>query len=353
MTEEDRLREALRDAVPEPGLVPDRAGAARTRAATKRRALTVLAAAGTVLLIAGVGAISFPGRDSLEPPAGSTKHVTVDPGALDCAPWSEDAGNGDEKLPLGALAARLCDPTTASGAPGFAMGWQAPKDLLTERLDELVSLINRQERPNLGGGCTDDAGPAYTLTLAYPDGSTRSVAGERYGCGFLRYGDTTRLGAEDVWQQIVTSWQAQRAETPPVDLDTTAPTCDQIGELYGPQGIRFSPFSRWDQVVEARVCRARIGIEGPYGWEGKPVPSDMLRELTVSYVADRQRIDGLECSPERQDLTFALIGTTAWGDHVRVETGCLSVWPGSTPDEAWTPPARLVAGLTTLLASSG
>lgn len=353
MTEEDRLRTLLREAVPDPEYGTDRARDARQRAARHRKKLALVSVACAALLVAAIGVFVHPGGKSAQPPVGPSTNSPNDRAAdaLVCPPWPLESGWGDAKLPLGAVAVRLCAPQGV-GVATFAGQWQAPDDLLTEHLDELVALINRQDRADPQGGCTADAGPGFVLVLAYPDGSTHTVSGERFGCGYVRYGDTTRLGAAEVWTQMVTFWKDQRAHISPEGVDTAAPRCDQIGELYGSEGIPFSPLSRWDEAVEARVCLARVGIEGPAGWKGRQVPAQLLRQLTASFVADRQRMGGPGCPATTPTHTYAIVGTTAWGDHVIVQSDCLSVWPGSTPAETWVPPTDVVAELTALLPGS-
>ena len=108
-------------------------------------------------------------------------------------------------LPEGVVAVRICE----------AMGnfsWQAPKRVLTERVDDLVRHIDVQPRWETGQGCQKGGGVGFDLRMAYADGSVLSLPGTTGGCRTLAVRESAYEGAPLVRESFLAGLRAQRGE---------------------------------------------------------------------------------------------------------------------------------------------
>lgn len=93
-------------------------------------------------------------------------------------------------LRQGATRVRLCPGPPLTDLNGEPTGGdiQAPADLLTTGVGDLVSLVNRQEAVQGDIDCTFDGGPVLAYWFGYPDGDWRAVEFGSYGCNLLSLG---------------------------------------------------------------------------------------------------------------------------------------------------------------------
>ncbi|MFZ2503908.1 MAG: hypothetical protein WAW88_14690, partial [Nocardioides sp.] len=336
--------------------VVDRAGAARARAQRSRRrrvawAATTLAAVATV----AVGVTALVQQREVDPPVFETLPAGAPP-VIDCpdAPTSLDTTPATGELPRGAVAVRLC-PTRGSGASGL---WAGPAELLTTGVDELIAVINSQQAPPPSGvGCTSDGGWSYSLAFAYPDGVTRVVHGEQFGCYWVRIeGDGIRFGAGPVWQAARAAWGAQRAEQRP----TMTPNPPDCGALIGrgdPPAL--SPFAAPEDMVQAALCVSVEGA-GPLPGVQKQVPQALLTRVVDAYLRQRtplRKSASCETDPASGRDIVQLLGVTPWGDRVLLSSACAGrLWHVNAIDDArgyvWRPDDALASELMALVDSA-
>lgn len=320
MSEQDeferRLRDGLHAAVPDDPNTDAWAGAARRRSATTQRRALATVMTVTVVALAGITIPSLlprgaetsmssqAGGASAEPEAtvardqkerantGSTAGPTAGP---DCAAAGAATPAGD--LPSGATSIRLCP----AGEPGLML--VAPPDALADPagVAEVIAAYNARPTPQPGQACTQELGPAYTLLIAYPDGTVWSVTGELYGCRTIG----PRVGAQQVLDSFAKALRQQRGEAPDPDAVQDVPACTGAGGAYVP--VRVSDL---------------IGVQLCVGEQGEP------RALTEAQ--QRRLLTGLR---DHASTTFSmprcsrtepvhLLGWNAYGEPLRLDYTC-------------------------------
>jgi hypothetical protein len=149
------------------------------------------------------------------------------PTELLCPPPSGGVGeakpSGDEPLvPTGATTARLC-PALKDGHQLYTP--LSPRDLtpvLSANVDQLVEKVNQLRGVTGNLACTMELGPTFDLLLGYPDGKTKVVTFEMFGCGYARSGDEFRSGARELGT-LFRELAAQQDPAPQPGEPTTCP----------------------------------------------------------------------------------------------------------------------------------
>lgn len=228
MSEETWIKDRLRSGVPTPPTSPDRFAEVtlRHRRHTRRRAVGVVV--GTIALVAvialpaGLLVSQHFNKAGVLPADGPS----VGPGkvaACPSKPIDVTDLSGSAQLPTGVTWVRVC-----SGLNG---GPEVPDEVIKNNLDPIVSAINSAMATPAGGdgqSCPADIDSPFQLLVGYPDGSSRQVVGENFGCGSLYVGDGTGAGAQQVWSTVQRALSIQRVLTPGTEcpdnayVDTTA-----------------------------------------------------------------------------------------------------------------------------------
>lgn len=316
MTDEQRLSDALHQIVPTPPERPERAPAVEERVRRHRRRTGVA----TVLVAAAVvaAAVAVPVTLSRGDGPGTDAEPAATP-EISCPATPDEEPSGPGTLPGGATAVRLC---SGPGVP-----FDAPDDALTTGVEDLVDLVNAQPERDGQPMCTMDLGRDYALVFGYPDGTTRTVTGQLYGCHDLQVGSVTRTNPEAPFELFVRSLRDQRAALePPADAAST-PVCgtdDTMGD--------GSPVARPEEMVVGTLC---VLHESKGADEVVPVEvpeEDLALLLTDGHVSG----GGFPGGP-----TLVLVGKSAWGD---VTSRLLSA--------GWTPGPEAQAVLDDLIAQT-
>lgn len=196
----------------------------------KKRRLAILSLA--VLTGCGLlpGGNQVPTPSPVPTPTGPVPQVQ----AGECPDPADTPVTGSSyKFPEGASWARVCG-TSSSGTgmdpgplPGVLLG---PPDALVTNLEGLVQFANNLPKMPNDIACTMELGPAFTMVVGYPDGSTQQVTGELYGC--RAFGD--RMGAQAMLDDFGNRLRAQRDAYP--DLAPATDNCQQppagFGDLF-------------------------------------------------------------------------------------------------------------------------
>ncbi|GAA2178864.1 hypothetical protein GCM10009785_03230 [Brooklawnia cerclae] len=186
-----------------------------------------------------------PSPTAVETPSGPVPDVVAGecPDPTQTPPTSQAA-----EFANGASWARVCGTSTAgigSGIPTdgvFANVLLGPPDALVTGLDDLVEFANGLPRMPGDAACTSEFGPAYTLVVGYPDGSTTMITGELYGCRAIG-GD--RTGARELLDDFGNRLRAQRDAYPQL-----APAASSCLDPEPPFGDAFVQ-PRLDQTTAA------------------------------------------------------------------------------------------------------
>ena len=225
---DDRLRGALRSAVPQPPAAPDRveraAAAGRRRRLAQRggaalAALSVLAiAVGVPMSVDRAGSPSEV-ADSVAPTPSDDKLTAAD---VRCPPpsggpdWPEAASQGGPLVPEGVVAARICDASSGRADLWTALPWRAPNIVLTQHTDELVTAINQlsgvSQVDTYTDGCPAIGGSSFDLVLRYPDRRDIVITGSTGDCEFVQAVGEYRAGADQVWDAMRHLLYQQRVE---------------------------------------------------------------------------------------------------------------------------------------------
>lgn len=269
-----------------------------------RRVLTMIAVTAATAAVAACGTVTH----ATPPPAG-----TEPPG---CPATSIDppSPTGDDELPEGAYAVRLC--------PGPGTGMAATRDALVENVDKVVDAVNSLDPAATNAVCTSEIGPGYALVFGYYENgrvTTRTITGELYSCGTVRVGTGTFHDPDkplDAYVRLLTAQRQQR--TPPAEVTAGWTPC-------GP-GHRLAPGSVLGRPADA--VRVAVCVPGP-----RPHPAELSKADLSTLLADlRQahferysgkrvralpRAVSLRCSP-----MWDVLGVTAWGDPVRLPVRC-------------------------------
>lgn len=180
------------------------------------------------------------------------------PSALACPPPSGGVGeakpSGNEPmLPTGAVVARLCpalektdklyvEPDPADLAP-----------ILRSGVDQLVTKINELPAVPPNAACDGDLGPTFDLLLAYPDGKTRVVTFETYGCQNARSGTEFRQGGRELAELFRTLAQQRNPATG--GKSGTEPCPDPSGGVGTPKNTGTGELVR-PGATSAQLCGA-------------------------------------------------------------------------------------------------
>lgn len=273
---------------------------------------------GLALLTACGASTGTPGAPSPAPvatPTGPVPQVSTGP-CPDPASTPVTATSYD--LPDGASWARICGTSvTGTGSdPGpNADVLLGPPDALVTNLDGLVDFANSLPTMPSDIACTMEFGPAYTLVLGYPDGSTQMVTGELYGC--RQIGD--RMGAQEVLDDFGNRLRAQRDAYPEFAPATdncqaapagfgdrfVQPTIEQTtsGQVLGQptDDFRFAtrPIAEWAKLRDEIIADS-----------APPPPPDASPSDTTTSFGPAVTIEGLNAQCEA--LTIQVTSDTAY-----------------------------------------
>ena len=302
MSDEQWLRDALEESVPEPPSTDRLAGVRRRRRTTGRRkgllagAVAAVAVAAVAVPLAVRGGEAPVAREQAPLTAGGT------PIPPDC-PSPTAAPSGPDRIPADPVAVRLC----AGGVP-----WLAPVDALTTDPGRIADAVNRQKvlDPGAVGPCTLELGRAYQLVFGYADGSTAVASGELYGCRMLMVGGTQRSGADAPWDAFVSALREQRAaSSPPATLDPGTPSCQSAHDTGA------SPIAGPEDMIGGRLCT----LVGDRWVEASATQADIRAIVDDFRRAQPMTTGSVVCLDHRQ---WMVVGTTAWADLVKVQAEC-------------------------------
>ncbi|GAA3817451.1 hypothetical protein [Nocardioides panacisoli] len=328
MTDEQWLREGLADAVPEAPNAPERAGAARNRAARSRRratAATLAGAAAVAVVVAGT-ALAFQ-RNPDSPAAGPAKATdtrsTYDappcppaprpvPGQQD--PLDQPRPGQPDAVPEDATSVRLCQ--------GEGTSFDVPSDALVNSVSTIVDEINGLRKSDPPEVCPEDYGPGYRLSFGYADGSTFVVSGRLYGCRELVVGSGYRSDATVAWQAFVKVLRGQRETSTPLAGSGTVDDLSCASTVASPVAVTAD-------ITQAVYCRGEdVGV---------PIPSDQLQVL----VADMAENTGSSSSSGSSGVLHVcanrskIVAVTSWGDRMILQGACHGFMIEG--DQTWTP----------------
>lgn len=274
---------------------------------------TALGAALTVLLLAGLAGCSGDDEPAWE------DHETSVAAPPDLAERCPDLRAplpypGGGALPEGATAVRLCngvDPRGEAALNGAGLLFDPPADLLENRVEDLVAVVNGLEPVELEGqACDGDLGPTAVYWFLYDDHEPRAVSHHHYGCrntyvapAQAGAGGEVLLGAFD---RLLEEQRAGR--TPPGDA--RVPSCDRDS---------LTPVSPLPLTGgEVRLATAVFCTD-----QGRAVLTPRQVERLGADLRDRPRP---RTTCERADLgTDATIaGRTDWGDAVVLRGRCFA-----------------------------
>ena len=307
MTAEERLREALESAVPEPPGTQSWGGEARDRDRHLRRRRT-----GTVLGLAAALVLAVPVVRTLHHDGGTPAATapTVVPGVFRCPdPQAEAASDhGSDALPTGATAVRLC-------LHDNNIAWVPPEDVLTTDPDALVGVVNAQRihHPQPDTACGGVGAPAWSMVFRYPDG-IRTVSGDNGGCWDLLVGATQRFGSRTVYHAYLQAVLRQRRVQGPPDVAHPRPTCPPTLRTDG----AFSPVADASRITSAVLCvthRARVSRQ-------IPLTGPELARLRHDFATAPTRRTGGHGSCRAVPFGAGVVGVDPWGDPVSVLISC-------------------------------
>ena len=335
MSDEQWLREGLREAVPEPPSVPHRGPAAVSRARASRRRTTALVAAGSVLAVFGIigtGVFLAGGSDR---PAPSDRTSTRGPlKSADCPPSSSEGPRGfrffdrpqagiPDAVPKGATSARLC---AGNGHP-----LDLPEDALVEDVGRLVEAVNDLRRAEKDIACTQELGYGYRILFGYPDGSGYQVSGALYGCEFVITGPDQRLGAADLLEEYGDLLRQQRAQRGHATLNPNV-----VSTIVCDSHVPVPAVATPEDLHVAALC-----VRTAQGYLKAPVSAAELAVLRDDLQHNVQRVAFPQC-PDATELT--LVGLTVWGETVALPSVCgssqlevIEPWSTANWPRSWLP----------------
>jgi hypothetical protein len=300
----------------------------RSRLLAGGLAVAVLVAAVGIVLVVRVGSgnLAAPDHSAVAP-------VPEDIAASCPAPGRDLPYPADGVLPEGAVAVRLCNGPLLRTDTGqlLATGFDAPDDVLTTGVGDLVDLVNGLEPAVTEGRlCHSIAGPRFAYWFLYPDGDARAVLYDAGGCR-----DTTtapgRLagGGQALERGFARALLAQRAHEEPPGTDEVA-GCN-------PNDAPVSPIVTSDLAFATLTyCTLPDGSRYREG------------HLTAAQVATANRdIRAGASSRACTGRPFSMVrGYTVWGDRVVTSGTCHRYRLGRG---TWTPSPRVVRMLEGLV----
>jgi hypothetical protein len=220
-------------------------------------------------------------------------------------------------LPEGATRVRLCPGPPPRDGNAIGTEIQAPTDLLTNGVAELVDLVNKQEVVEGGIDCSSDEGPVLAYWFGYPDGDWRAVQFDSYGCNILTLGqDLRREGSTELATAFTEALMTQRdsQEAPDITQQAACPA--------SPLAIpRSGLVSGEVELATAAWCvspRAQQVRE-------VAIPPELVQQLNVGLwpgLATKSRRPCTEAVPSWIE------GRTPWGDAVSYGIGsCGDIYP--------------------------
>jgi hypothetical protein len=220
-------------------------------------------------------------------------------------------------LPDGATRVRLCPgpPLTDDNLSGMKI--QAPTDLLTDGVGELVDLVNAQEVVEGGLECTSDEGPVLAYWFGYPGGDWRAVQLDSYGCTLLTLGrDLRRQGGTRLATAFTEALMAQRddREAPDPGQPAACPTSPlaipRSGLLLGEVELATAAWCVTPRPKQVREVA---------------IPPDLVQQLSSDLwpgLATESRQPCAEAVPSWIEAR------TPWGDAVGFAIGpCGDIYP--------------------------
>lgn len=245
-----------------------------------------------------------------------------DPGAPHaCPPPSggpklvANAGPAGELVEQGATEAQLC--------PGRASDPVDPIHSYPLRtgLDSLVSKLNALAIPGKEMVCTDEMGLLYDLVLTYPDGHTRLVKLQNYGCGDVESDGRRRVGARSINEAFRELAEQQRLASPP--SYASGPDCGKplwaLQEQAWPQFLPYESFLLFTDkfvpqpAVEALACRYSASDDPGFAGEAKGVPISRARAETLRSLVNEAMDLSVSCEIAPSDPVDVL----SFGDQGR------------------------------------
>lgn len=305
---EDRLRDALRRAVPE---APEISFEARP----SRVPVPALAA---VLVLLALVPLAFVLRPDPAPQLGGGRPRPLPP--LTCSAGEAPRGG---TLPPGAVAARLCSDAGST-----------PPDNLTSQVAELVAWVNGQRVRRSGEPCDLMGMPLVRFVFQYAEGPPLVINAEQASCRAIHLGDVQRVGGPALVTKYVELLRAQRAVNPvqpPADL--TPPECSAPTDPPVASSVAWHP-----ELVAARLCI-----------QDKDSPGVLLTDVQLRSIIGGLRpgvTGGANCLVDAPP--FMLIGITARKEVVILQhSECLQL--SSSGGGTWRPDKAgfaTLAGLT-------
>lgn len=224
-----------------------------------------------------------------------------------CPPWDAPVRYAEGDLPPGAESVRLCPgpPIVAYDGTLSDPGIQSP-EVLTTRVDELVSVVNGLEPTPEDLLCFGDGGPRLTYWFTYPDGDARAVTFEHFGCEVLLVGDDARrLEGGRVARLFTEALLAQRTAGQPPRTVPAAPDCREVFATP----ISTLPHEPVD-LVSASVC----DLARPNHVRQADVPADLRARLERGLLGSD--VEWPRCG-QVEGRSLVLLGYTSWGDRVQ------------------------------------
>ncbi|MFS3130158.1 hypothetical protein ACLM5J_17280 [Nocardioides sp. Bht2] len=321
---DDDLRTALHDLVPEPPATPDRAHLVHARASTNRRrrlAGTSVAALSILALGAPLGWAALSGADTdggLGAPATAPGVVagefTCPDPTLVADSESEQVISDNDAIATDVVAVRLCYPG--------GLGWQQPADALTTDPGKVAEAINALPLQGSDAqlACEQDLGPTWGMAFQLTDGSIQIARGEGHGCGGVFIGDSVRGDRQNAFAPFDTfaallseQRSAREPSAPPIELACTT----TINGTDNPRSLL--PIAPPIELTEAVYC--------PPAENGSPVAipipakliSQISRELSASFTTTPPTDQACAGTPTPWP---SMVASTAWGDRIQISNDC-------------------------------
>jgi hypothetical protein len=277
------------------------------------------------------------GCSTARPDPGDTPAAPVPAGLRTGCPDPSTALRFPEgDLPAGATQVRLCPGPPQPHVPAV----QAPPELLTRGVDDVVGAVNGLEDLTEGVDCPFDGGPDLAYWFGYPDGDWRAVRLGAHGCRKLHVGvETERLGGIEVAAAFIDALTGQRAATTPPEVPARA-TCGPFGTT-SPSPVPGRPVA----LATAVLCRSA----GAHRYRQAVAPPALLTRINEELLAGPTERPGACRRPSPDWRTVE--GYSVWGDrHTYVIDECGRVHPpygiglhaaGQEPDATYADPALL------------
>ncbi|MDX6360164.1 MAG: hypothetical protein QOH37_3218 [Nocardioidaceae bacterium] len=252
---------------------------------------------------------------------------------------------GAKDLPAGAVAARLC----VSDRPGPFL---PPADDLTQHVDSLVRIVNRQRiigaavpgaRDTRNTGCGGPSDPSFAIVFRYAHG-TRTVSGNPLGCTAgleVQVGNGMREGSRRVWEAYLRLLAKQRGEeVHSAGAHTRALPCSRLS-----RSVPVSPLFDVGRLTNARLCPVDRRSH-PVGFV-RDLASEQLRVLRADLLTRGRRghrRGGAGCRTWRGHQLYDIVASDDRGDRTILfgrcyQYGQVRAVPGYNIPVIWLRPA--------------